>query len=153
LVQLVPAHVRHLQAGHVAEAHHVTGEQIETAVLAVLVAGREQHLHSQANAKELLALADMLPDRRRQPALVDAGNSVPERPDARQDELVALRDTIRVGADLRRKADLLEGLLYAAQVGHPIIDNQDPLHRYPFCLSREASAFGTILDYRAYPSS
>ena len=36
--QLVPAHVRHLQARHVGEAHHVAGEEVEPRVLAVLVA-------------------------------------------------------------------------------------------------------------------
>src|SRR5439155_14944897 len=131
LAQLVPAHVRHFQTRHLGEAYHLAGKQVEAAVFAILVTGREQELHAQADAEELLALADVLPDRRRQPALVETSDGVAEGADTRQYQLVALRDAVRIGADLRREANLLEGLLHAAQVRHPIIDNQDSLHRSP----------------------
>src|SRR5258708_23186416 len=39
--QLVPTHVRHLQARMVAEAHHLAGKVIQPAIMSVLVAGRE----------------------------------------------------------------------------------------------------------------
>ena len=75
--QLVPAHVRDLDARQPRETHDLAGKEVQAAVLAVLVAGREQELQAQADAEEWLALADVFADRRRQVRLardrVDAG--------------------------------------------------------------------------------
>src|SRR5207302_842108 len=44
-------------------------------------------------------------------------------------------DAVGIGADLGREAELLEGLLHAAQVAHPVVDDNDLVHGAPATLS------------------
>src|SRR5262249_4447826 len=93
--------------------------------MAILVTDLEQQMQSQADAEELLAPGDVLLDGRRQARLVHPGDGVAEGADTRQHQLVAVGDAVGVGADLGSAADLLGRLLHAAQVGHPVVDDQD----------------------------
>src|SRR5262249_16070152 len=127
--------VGHCQPRHVRKAHHLAGEEVESLVLAVLVADGEQELQPQANAEERLAAADVLLERGHKVGLAQPGNGVAEGADAGQHDLVGLRDAVGVGADLGRKAELLEGLLHAAQVGHAVINDDDLFHGAPATFS------------------
>src|SRR5262249_32294512 len=62
--------------------------------------------------------------------LTQAGDGVLECPDAGEDELVRGGDRFRIARDLSRGPDPLEPFLDTAQVGHPIIDDDNPGHHF-----------------------
>src|SRR6266513_4878796 len=77
-LQLIPAHVRHLQSWDVAEANHVAREEVETAMLAILVAGGEEHLQAETNTEKRLARTHMFDQGRRQSAVAELSDGVAE---------------------------------------------------------------------------
>ena len=70
-------------------------------------------------------------NRRREVGFMQPGDGVAEGADARQYHFVRLGDAVGVARDDGRMTDLLERLLYAAQVGHAVIDDHDVVHVAP----------------------
>ena len=66
-----------------------------------------------------------------QARLVQPSDGVSKRPDAGQHHLVGGGHLVGIAADLGLLdgQSFLESLLHAAEIGHPIIDDQDRLHQ------------------------
>jgi hypothetical protein len=60
-------------------------------------------------------------------ALAERGDGVPERADARQDQLARPVDLLRLRDDLGARPHLLEALLHRAEVGHAVVEDGDHL--------------------------
>ncbi len=94
-------------------------------VPAVLVARVEEQLQAQADAQKRLAGVDGRQHRLDQAAAAQFGHGVLKRPDAGQHDLRGRGHHGRVAGDDGLVADLLEALLHAAKVAHPVVDDGD----------------------------
>ena len=111
----IPSHVRHFERGWQVESNHVTVEDPQPFVLAMLEAPLEQQLQTQADPQEWSSRVDEVANRRGQIAAPNFGHGVAERTDARQDKLVGLGDFGRIRADCCLAADSLDSFLDAPQ--------------------------------------
>jgi len=124
-LELVPAHVRDLQAGQRREADDAPGQQAQPAMLAQLLAGLKEELHPQADAQQGRAARHFFPDGRlkaQRPQAVDARS---EGAHARQDDPLCARQIARPGGHAGRHAQVIEGVEHAAQVAGPVVDDRD----------------------------
>ena len=124
---LVPAHVRHLEAARApVEPDHAGVEPPEPLVRAVLGAVPGEQLHAEADAEKRLPLLDHLAlEHVHQAARVEVRHRVAERADTREND--ALRRVYFTGirGHHRLLAEVLEGVVDRPDVPHPVIDDRD----------------------------
>src|ERR1700738_1380519 len=94
--QLVPTHVRHLEAVCGVEWNDFALEEVKPGMDSVLVTGREQELQPQANAEKRLTGANMSGKRRHQSGLMQSGDGVSKGADPGKNHLVRFAEPIRI---------------------------------------------------------
>src|SRR5690606_16443245 len=133
LLDLVPAHVRHLEALAVllqvlAEEAYLTGEQADAIDPVVLLAALEQRLHADADAEERAVDAD-LAHQLVETQAADLGHAVADRADAGKHHAVGFTDDLRIaGHQHLAGTDVLQRLGHRVQIAHAVIDDGDGLH-------------------------
>ena len=105
------------------KAHDLARDQPQPLVATELLALVEEHLHADADAEQRLAGGHMGQQRLDETAGAQVADAVAKGADAGEHHLVGRGDIPGIGADPRREAELLEGLLDAAQVAHLIIND------------------------------
>src|SRR5437868_1689664 len=85
-VELIPPHVRHLQAERAidVEPHALALQDAQTLVLPVFVADVEEHLQTEADAEERLAALNVSKDRLIETLFAERRDRVLKRSDTRQ---------------------------------------------------------------------
>src|SRR6185295_19428419 len=123
VLDLVPAHVRHLEAG--GEAAHRARDDVEPLALAELLALREEELVAEADPEERPLALEAGAQRRDQSQRLEAAHRDRKSVVARQHHRLRVVDHLRVLGDDRRHADPREGLLHAAEIAAPVINDCD----------------------------
>ena len=129
-IELVPAHVGDFQAEFFinVKANALAGEQAKAFVDAIFVADVEEHLETEADAKEGFAFFDVGKDWLIKCFAAQSGDGVLECADAGEDDFVGGFDLVGLGDDVGVEANLLEGFLHRAEIGHAIIEDRDGHH-------------------------
>jgi len=123
----VPAHVGNLEGegrGIDGEADAFAGEDAQALVFTVFVADIDEELEAQADAQHGAAGFDVVLDGSGKAGPFEESDGVPEGAHAGDDEVIGAADIFRGGDDLSGMADILEGFLNAAEIGHAVIDDR-----------------------------
>src|SRR3990170_7937816 len=102
---LVPAHVRHLEAWGVLEPYYPALYDAKALVHPELVRLFEQELQAQTDAEEGLAALDGFENGRDEPVLFEVPHAVAERADAGQDDVARVRYYLGVACYDRLASD------------------------------------------------
>ena len=142
LLDLIPAHVRDLQAGAVgfmqliAKEAHLAREQTEAVNTAILFAVLQQHLHADADAEQGL-FPGGLTDHAVEFELAQFADAVANGTNARQQHAVGGEDDLRITGHVDLAgACMFKRLGNRVQVAHAVINNCNSIHGEYACLKK-----------------
>lgn len=125
-VELIPTDLRDFEAGIVFEPDDATAEKTETGSAAIeLVAGFEEGLVADADAKEGRASFDELEGGVQQFLFAESVDAIVEGADAREHQGAGSRNLLGASDDSNIRADEFQRLMDAAEVSRAVIDESD----------------------------
>ncbi len=134
-LELVPAHVRHFELAGEVKADHFASNDAQTLVFASFVTLVKQELKSQADPQERFPRIYGIMDRLHEFAFAKFGHGILKGSNAWQHHLVSGGNLLRLVGNEYLGSDLLEPLLHAPQVSHPIVNDGNHISnaRHPEC--------------------
>jgi hypothetical protein len=123
---LIPPHMRNLEAVWQIKTHHLAGKNTQAIVPASLPASFKQELQAHADSKEGSVRREMLLDRLNETAFPKRDHGICKGTNTGKTSLSDSAHQIRVGSYFRSNAQPLESLLNAPQVAATVVD--DPEH-------------------------
>ena len=116
--QVVPAHMRNLEAVAVGEALYGTRNQPQTFVDSVFLADLKEHLHTQAYSENRTLLHVIVKGALHRRKLLHA---LGEGTDAREEDAVGVCHNVQIRGYYRVRARLLKSFLYASEISQTVI--------------------------------
>src|SRR5690554_2318342 len=129
LMDLIPAHMRHLETGPSGETRHLAGDDSQPCRAAVLFAAVEQRLHAETDAKERPGTNDFTQGIDQLEA-AQFCHAIAQRAEAGQQDAIGAQHRLAIAGndDPSSVGDMLESLAYGTDVPHSVIDDCDGGH-------------------------